>query len=106
MHCKMRTRTRRHAHETHRREIGGVVVKRNPALVALAIPALGAALALTMPAPKSTVPTTATGNLGVPDNLRSIVRRACRDCHSNETQWPWYSQIPPVSLLLQHHISK
>ena len=81
-------------------------MKRNPALVALAIPALGAALALTMPAPKSTVPTTATGNLGVPDNLRSIVRRACRDCHSNETQWPWYSQIPTVSLLLQHHVSK
>ena len=29
-----------------------------------------------------------------------IARRACYDCHSNETVWPWYSNIAPASLLV------
>ena len=29
--------------------------------------------------------------------VRTVLRRACYDCHSNETQWPWYSRIAPVS---------
>ena len=29
--------------------------------------------------------------------VRSILRRACYDCHSNETVWPWYSRIAPIS---------
>ena len=31
---------------------------------------------------------------------RAMVERACFDCHSNETVWPWYSNIPPVSWLV------
>jgi len=31
---------------------------------------------------------------------RSLVQRACFDCHSNETVWPWYSNVPPVSWLV------
>jgi hypothetical protein len=33
---------------------------------------------------------------------RELFFRACADCHSNETVWPWYSNIPPVSLLIQN----
>ena len=29
-----------------------------------------------------------------------VARRACYDCHSNETVWPWYSRIAPVSWLV------
>jgi len=32
-----------------------------------------------------------------PTPVRAIVQRACLNCHSNETVWPWYSKIPPVS---------
>lgn len=32
--------------------------------------------------------------------LKSILKRACYDCHSNETLWPWYSRIAPVSWLV------
>jgi hypothetical protein len=32
--------------------------------------------------------------------------RACFDCHSNETQWPWYSGIAPISWLLQRHVDE
>lgn len=33
---------------------------------------------------------------------RELAQRACFDCHSNETIWPWYSNIAPVSWLVQH----
>ena len=32
--------------------------------------------------------------------VRSILHRACYDCHSNETKWPWYSKVAPVSWLI------
>jgi hypothetical protein len=31
---------------------------------------------------------------------------ACFDCHSNETDWPWYSNIAPFSWLLQRHVDE
>lgn len=31
---------------------------------------------------------------------RAVLKRACYDCHSNETVWPWYSYIAPVSWLV------
>ncbi len=33
----------------------------------------------------------------VPDHVQSVLRRSCMDCHSNETRWPWYSYIAPMS---------
>ena len=35
---------------------------------------------------------------------RATFARACGDCHSNETRWPWYSHVAPVSWLLQNHV--
>ena len=32
---------------------------------------------------------------------RELVKKACFDCHSNETTWPWYSKIAPMSWLVQ-----
>lgn len=34
--------------------------------------------------------------------VRDLAVRACYDCHSNETTWPWYSNVAPVSWLIQH----
>ncbi len=36
----------------------------------------------------------------LPANISSIFINACQDCHSNKTQWPWYSYIVPVSWLV------
>jgi hypothetical protein len=33
---------------------------------------------------------------------RELAKRACFDCHSNETVWPWYSNVAPVSWLVYH----
>ena len=35
---------------------------------------------------------------------RAITVRACYDCHSNQTTWPWYAQIAPVSWLIQSDV--
>jgi mono/diheme cytochrome c family protein len=36
----------------------------------------------------------------------ALARRACFDCHSNETVWPWYSNIAPVSWLVQIDVDR
>ena len=37
---------------------------------------------------------------------RALTVRACFDCHSNETVWPWYSHVAPVSWLTQRDVDK
>jgi hypothetical protein len=36
----------------------------------------------------------------------ALARRACYDCHSNETTWPWYSNIAPISWLVQRDVDE
>ena len=36
----------------------------------------------------------------------SILDRSCRDCHSNKTVWPWYTQVAPVSWWLSNHVNE
>jgi mono/diheme cytochrome c family protein len=35
---------------------------------------------------------------------RALFQRACFDCHSNETVWPWYSHIAPLSWMVQNDV--
>jgi len=37
--------------------------------------------------------------------VKKILKRACYDCHSNETKWPWYSYVAPVSWLVTHDVN-
>ncbi|MCX8062213.1 MAG: heme-binding domain-containing protein [Anaerolineales bacterium] len=37
---------------------------------------------------------------------RAYFFRACADCHSNETVWPWYSHIAPISWLIQRDVDR
>ncbi len=34
----------------------------------------------------------------------AILRRACYDCHSRETAWPWYSRVAPASWLVAYDV--
>lgn len=38
--------------------------------------------------------------------LAKMIRTSCYDCHSNETQYPWYSSIAPTSWWLKNHINE
>ena len=40
----------------------------------------------------------------VPGNVNDVLKKACNDCHSNNTIYPWYSNIQPVAWWLDHHI--
>jgi hypothetical protein len=35
---------------------------------------------------------------------RELAQRACLDCHSNETVWPWYSYVAPISMRVVKHV--
>ena len=39
-----------------------------------------------------------------PEDVAQMLRLSCYDCHSNETIWPWYSNIAPVSWMLEEHV--
>jgi Haem-binding domain len=41
-----------------------------------------------------------------PPEVKAALRRACYDCHSNETAWPWYSQVAPISWLLAYDVGE
>ena len=41
-----------------------------------------------------------TADINAPTEVRNILKSSCYDCHSNETIWPWYSKIAPISWLI------
>ncbi len=47
-----------------------------------------------------------TGELKAPAAVATVLRRACYDCHSNESKWPWYSQVAPVSWLVTRDVNE
>ena len=40
------------------------------------------------------------------EQTRALTARACFDCHSNQTVWPWYSNLAPVSWLIQRDVDE
>jgi hypothetical protein len=46
----------------------------------------------------STTPAQAlSAKVPIPDRVQAVLARSCVDCHSNQTHWPWYSYVAPVS---------
>lgn len=45
-------------------------------------------------------------NTSIPADVKPIFKKACADCHTNETRYPWYSKITPVNWWLQDHIDE
>ena len=42
----------------------------------------------------------------VPAPVMSTLRRACFDCHSDETRWPWYAALPVASHLIESDVTE
>lgn len=49
---------------------------------------------------------TLRANTQLTPEVAAIFERSCKDCHSNETTWPWYSHVSPVSWFLKNHIEE
>jgi hypothetical protein len=41
-----------------------------------------------------------------PAEIASLLRAACYDCHSDQTRWPWYSRVAPISVWLASHVEQ
>lgn len=48
---------------------------------------------------------TIEAHLQVSAPVAAILDRSCRDCHSNNTRWPWYSHVAPVSWYVIDHVN-
>jgi hypothetical protein len=44
--------------------------------------------------------------VAAPPEVKVLLRRACYDCHSNETVWGWHTYIAPISWLVAHDVSR
>lgn len=42
----------------------------------------------------------------VPERLEGIIKTSCYDCHSNNTEYPWYNKVQPVAWLLEDHVKQ
>jgi heme-binding protein len=56
--------------------------------------------------PPTDVGRTIQAQTATTSGLAAILDRSCRDCHSNATVWPWYTQIAPVSWLMSYGVTK
>jgi hypothetical protein len=85
---------------------------KTPALAALLVLA-GTAVAVqlvplervNLPVPPLLPSPPSTGDIGAPPQIEALLARACYDCHSNRTKWPWYSHVAPVSWLLARDVA-
>jgi hypothetical protein len=47
--------------------------------------------------PSGVINPASKGEVSAPPEIQNTLRRSCYDCHSNQTQWPWYSHVAPFS---------
>lgn len=78
-------------------------MKRWLVRIALVVLLLFVAIQL-VPVDRSNPPV--TGALVAPPQVQAILKRSCYDCHSNETVWPWYAYVAPVSWLVAHDVEE
>jgi len=57
-----------------------------------------------VPVDRTNPPVDPAKKLQPPPEVEAILREACYDCHSNETRWPWYSYVAPVSWWIANHV--
>jgi hypothetical protein len=83
-------------------------MRRAPKIIGVAI--VGVFLSLQARQPDRTNPPVdpaqaITRHLTLPDDVAAILDRACRDCHSNETRWPLYAYVAPISWEVAEHVA-
>jgi hypothetical protein len=87
---------------------GGFIVSHNLRIVlaVVAVGVVGFIVLQFVPGFAPTNPPVTTQIQWDSPKTQELMRRACMDCHSNETVWPWYSTIAPVSWLVVHDVDE
>ena len=47
-----------------------------------------------------------SASIKAPENIQALLQNSCYDCHSNNTNYPWYTHIQPIGLWMQHHVDE
>lgn len=71
--------------------------------ILLAVAVILVALQL-VPVGRTNPPT--TSKVDAPQEALAVLERSCFDCHSNESRWPWYAYVAPVSWLVTHDVKE
>ena len=56
--------------------------------------------------PPVTAAQTVQATASVPADVDAVLKRACYDCHSSETRWPWYSAVVPMAWGVTDHVTE
>jgi len=56
--------------------------------------------------PATNAARTIQAHAGTTSQLVAVLDRSCRDCHSNATEWPWYTRVAPVSWLMAYAVKE
>jgi hypothetical protein len=81
-----------------------MVLKRLRTIAVVLFIAVAVASFLTRPQKSSRSQSALLSGARVPPQVRALIERSCRDCHSESTKYPWYSYIFPVSKLVRDDV--
>jgi hypothetical protein len=76
----------------------------NRKIVMRAVLVLAAVLVLMQFVPVDRTNPPLGGEVPAPPEVRAVLKRACYDCHSNETVWPWYGRVAPFDWLMERDV--
>lgn len=79
---------------------------KQTALVAAAVLAFGQLIRPARTNPPVDAQKTLAATADPPANVMATLNRACGDCHSSQTRWPWYSNVAPISWLVVNHVNE
>lgn len=79
-------------------------MKRKIFLFVLIVLVAALGLAQLIPVERTNPPV--SQDVPAPAEVKTILRKACYDCHSNETVWPWYSHVAPASWLVANDVEE
>ncbi|WP_276371001.1 heme-binding domain-containing protein [Chryseolinea sp. H1M3-3] len=51
-------------------------------------------------------PTDISTKYSITDPVKGVLEKACTDCHSNNTRYPWYSQVQPIAWWMNDHVEE
>jgi hypothetical protein len=75
-------------------------------LILLGLVFIGMQFVSTAATPKTSAPTGVRMAEAIDPQVGAILDRSCQDCHSDRTNWPWYSHVAPVSWIVSKHVSE
>lgn len=79
---------------------------KKAAMIAAGVLAVGFIAIQLVPVERENPAVVAEQAFSGPEEVQAVLRTACYDCHSNETHWPFYAYVAPMSWLVAHDVEE